>query len=107
MNNTTQNPAEQSSVVLKITVAIILVLILGGLVWLGSVSKQQAQRGNGAPQLSEEEKAAILANLKNTKAPELSATEKAAILKNLQNTKAPELSAEEKARILESLQNTR
>lgn len=106
MNNTTQAPAQQSSVVLKITVAVILVLILGGLVWLGR-GTEQAQRQGGAPQLTEEEKAAILANLQNTKAPELTDAEKEAILENLQNTKAPELTEEEKAAILESLQNTR
>ena len=107
MNNTTQAPAQESSVTLKITVAIILVLILGGLVWLGRGAQQVQQQSGGAPQLTEEEKAAILANLQNTKAPELSETEKSAILENLQNTKAPELTEEEKAAILQSLQNTR
>ena len=108
MNTTkpTTTPAEESSVVLKITVGVILILILGGLVWLGSASKQQAQRTNGVPQLTDAEKAVILENLRNTKAPELSEKEKATILENLRNTKAPELSDAEKARILESLRNT-
>lgn len=106
--NTTKpsaTPAEESSTALKVTVGVILVLILGGLVWLGSLSKQQAQRSSGIPQLTDAEKAAILENLRNTKAPELSATEKATILENLRNTKAPELSDAEKARILDSLRN--
>ena len=109
MNNTTKAPvpAQESSVALKVTVAVILVLILGGLVLLGRGTQQGSQQSSGAPQLTEEEKAAILANLQNTKAPELTETEKSAILKNLQNTKAPELSEEEKAAILKSLQNTR
>ena len=106
MNNTTQAPAQQSSVVLKITVAVILVLILGGLVWLGR-GAEQAQRGGGGPELTTAEKEAILENLRNTKAPELTTPEKEAILENLRNTKAPELTEEERATILESLQNTR
>lgn len=108
MNTTKPNtpPTQESSVALKITVGVILVLILGGLVWLGSLSKQQAQRTGGIPQLTDAEKAVILENLRNTKAPDLSEKEKTTILENLRNTKAPELTEAEKARILESLRNT-
>lgn len=86
MNNTTQAPAQQSSVVLKITVAVILVLILGGLVWLGR-GAEQAQRGGGGSELTTAEREAILENLRNTKAPELTEEERATILESLQNTR--------------------
>lgn len=99
MNNTVSTP-HSSSVAFKITLAIIIVLIVGALVWLGRTSPNTARDANG---LTEAEKEAILESLRNTEVPELTEEEKAIILEDLRNTEAPELTEAEREAILESL----
>ena len=92
-------------------VVILLVLIIGGLIYVLGRNRNGAENGtlqsSQTSGLSNEEKMKILENLKSAKAPELSAEEKAKILKNLKSSEAPELSESQKASILEALKNNR